>query len=141
LRSFGPIFFLDTALVPAAEQNIVRDLPKKCSCLRIVALTTPDPHHSAFAVQLGASGVLCKDAPLDLVLMCIRSVIAGQYCIACEDAAALLRGRCAAPRAPAPGEANFGLTAREEQVVTPLQADPPTRRSLGRADRHLPAAL
>jgi two-component system nitrate/nitrite response regulator NarL len=123
VRKLRPdLLLLDPALVPPADQNTVRELAQKCCGLHIVALATPDAQHTAYALGLGTSAVLLKDASLDLVVMCVRSVMAGQYWMPRENVAALPGGRRAGFRWTGPSNVKFGLTAREGQILTAIAA-------------------
>jgi DNA-binding NarL/FixJ family response regulator len=75
------------------------------------------------ALQLGARGVLLKDASPELLFKSIRVVMAGQYWV---DAAAVCdvisAFRKAAPAPDAPALAKFGLTRRELEIVIAVAA-------------------
>jgi DNA-binding NarL/FixJ family response regulator len=81
-----------------------------------VILVTPRPNDAAEleALQLGARGIIAKDATAELLFKSIRLVVAGQYWVGRDSIAGLIRR----VRARAvPRESRFGLTGRELELI------------------------
>ena len=75
----------------------------------------------AQAIQLGARGVVLKESATELLLRCIRAVMRGQYWVGREVVFSLieaLRDLLPMDGNRQNGQANFGLTPREMEVIT-----------------------
>jgi len=75
----------------------------------------------AQAIQLGARGVVLKESATELLLRCIRAVMRGQYWVGREVVFSLieaLRDLLPTNGDSQNGQANFGLTPREMEVIT-----------------------
>ena len=86
------------------------------------------------ALELGARGVVLKEAATELLFKAIRSVVAGQYWVGRDvvtDIVRHLRERAAAVarRRPSPAES---LTAREREIVAAVAAGDSNRQVAAR---------
>jgi len=110
------LLLLDATMSDIPLLDVLRALTAGHAPTRTLLLS-PTIHGDAMvkAVQLGARGVVSKDAPPQLLLKAIRAVVAGQYWIGREDVAELvetLRTHDADVK-----ERRFGLTARELEIA------------------------
>lgn len=117
------ILLLDLAMPRRPGLEALRDLAETDTAVRTILLTVAvEKVQIVEALQLGARGVVLKEVTTELLLKCIRSVMAGEYWVGREsvmDLVAALRGLL-----PAVGEEarkkTFGLTPRELEVVSAI---------------------
>lgn len=115
------ILLLDLAMPRMPGMDALRELTSESSptSTRTIVLTgLIDKQQILEALQLGARGVLLKDAVVDHLSACIRAVMQGQYWLEgrpVQNLVQVLR-ELEAQTAPPPRK-TFGLTARELEVV------------------------
>jgi len=118
------ILLLDIAM-PVSGMEALRALAKASAPVRTILLTAAiEKRQIVEALQIGARGVVLKEAATQLLFKSIRSVMAGQYWVgrdAVSDLVKYLRDLM-----PPSGESkikkNFGLTPREMEVVEAIVA-------------------
>jgi len=122
VRTLHPdIMLLDLAMPKMPGMEALRELLTENSSAptRTIVLTgLIDKRQILEALQLGARGVLLKDAAIEHLSSCIRAVVQGQYWLEgrpVQNLVQVLRD-LAAQTAPPPRK-TFGLTARELEVV------------------------
>ena len=122
VRTLHPdIMLLDLAMPKMPGMEALRELLSENSSTptRTIVLTgLIDKRQILEALQLGARGVLLKDAAIEHLSSCIRAVVQGQYWLEgrpVQNLVQVLRD-LAAQTAPPPRK-TFGLTARELEVV------------------------
>ena len=122
VRTLHPdIMLLDLAMPKMPGMEALRELLSENSSAptRTIVLTgLIDKRQILEALQLGARGVLLKDAAIEHLSSCIRAVVQGQYWLEgrpVQNLVQVLRD-LAAQTAPPPRK-TFGLTARELEVV------------------------
>lgn len=116
---------LDLALPRYHGLDVLRDLATAGSRVRTIILTAAiEKAEIAQALQLGARGIVLKEAATELIIESIRSVMKGEFWVGREhvsDVVQLLNH--ALPRAGASGaHKNFGLSPREMEVITAIVA-------------------
>ena len=76
------------------------------------------------AIQLGARGVVLKASATEVLLECIRSVMAGRYWIGREKVSDLVRAlhSLLPPAAAGPACKHYGLTPRELEIIAAIVA-------------------
>jgi two-component system nitrate/nitrite response regulator NarL len=105
---------IETLRALSAAQVPVRTI------LLTAAIERPDV---LIALQLGARGVLLKDASPELLFKSIRVVMAGQYWVDATAVSDVISAfRAAAPAADAAAPPKFGLTRRELEIVIAVAA-------------------
>lgn len=119
-RNLHPdILLLDLAMPNVAGMDALREMTAGgLSTLTIVLTGFIDKREVLEALQLGARGVVLKDAVVEHLTACIRAVMQGQYWLEghpVQNLVQVLRD-LAAQTAP-PQRRTFGLTARELEVV------------------------
>jgi DNA-binding NarL/FixJ family response regulator len=125
------LMLLDLAMPTVGGLDVLRELSKQESSLRVVVLTASiDPEQVTAVLKLGARGVLMKSAATELLFTCARRVMAGEYWVGSETMAGLVQALGA--DAPRDRLLPFGLTARELEVLA-LVADGAPNREI--ADR------
>jgi len=106
------VLLLDLAMPRASGLDALRDLSTDDSAPRVLILTVAiDDAQILEAVELGARGVILKEAATELLFKAIRSVVAGQYWVGRDtvtDIVRLLRERRASAAAPASAMARTG---------------------------------
>jgi len=115
------ILLLDLAMPRMPGMDALRELTSESSptSTRTIVLTgLIDKQQILEALQLGARGVLLKDAVVGHLSACIRAVMQGQYWLEGRPVQNLVQvlHELAAQTAPPPRK-TFGLTARELEVV------------------------
>ncbi len=113
------VLLLDLAMPNVAGMDALREITASSLHTRTVVLTgLIDKRQVLEALQLGARGVVLKDAIVEHLTACIRAVMQGQYWLdghPVQNLVQVLRD-LAAQTAPPPRR-TFGLTARELEVV------------------------
>jgi two-component system nitrate/nitrite response regulator NarL len=119
------ILLLDcsTPILPGADA--LGMLAGTCASARIIVLVPAlDRHEIIEALRRGVRGVVLKAGPTELLFRSIRAVAAGQYWIGRETVADLVQNLSMPPSTEGePARKNFGLTARELDIVSALVAD------------------
>ncbi len=120
-RTLRPdVMLLDLAMPNVAGMEALREMTAGNLDTRTIVLTgLIEKRQVLEALQLGARGVLLKDAVAEHLSACIRAVMQGQYWLEgrpVQNLVQVLRD-LAAQTAPMPRK-TFGLTARELEVVT-----------------------
>src|SRR5271165_1777953 len=120
VRTLRPdILLLDLAMPRMLGMDALRELTTETTTTRTIVLTALiDKRQVLEALQLGARGVVLKDAVADHLSACIGAVMQGQYWLEgrpVQNLVQVLRD-LAAQTAPPPRK-TFGLTARELEVV------------------------
>jgi DNA-binding NarL/FixJ family response regulator len=119
-RSLKPdILLLDLAMPNVAGMDALREITAGGLAIRTIVLTgLIDKRQVLEALQLGARGVVLKDAVVEHLTSCIRAVMQGQYWLdgrPVQNLVQVLRD-LSAQTAP-PQRRTYGLTAREMEVV------------------------
>lgn len=114
------VLLLDLAMPRLPGLETLRELGAAGTPVRIILLTAAiEKAQIVQALQLGARGVVLKDSATQLLLKCIRTVVAGEYWVGREGVADLvsaLRDLLPASRQEA-RQKTFGLTPRELEIV------------------------
>jgi two-component system, NarL family, nitrate/nitrite response regulator NarL len=129
------VLLLDLAMPRASGLDALRELSASVGGPRVLLLTVAiDDVQVLEALELGARGVVLKEAATELLFKAIRSVVAGQYWVGRDivtDIVRHLRERAAAVarRRPSPAER---LTAREREIVAAVAAGESNRQVAAR---------
>lgn len=122
-RNLDPdILLLDLAMPNVAGMDALReitsgDLNTKTRTIVLTGLI--DKRQVLEALQLGARGVVLKDAAVEHLTECIRAVMQGQYWLEGKPVQNLVQVlRDLTAQTASPPRKTFGLTARELEVVT-----------------------
>ncbi len=127
-RLHPDVVLLDLAMPRVAGMEALRELSaspaSSAPAPKIVLLTVAiEKKQIVEALQLGAHGIVLKDAAAQLLIKALRAVIAGQYWVGRELVGDLVQYlRRIAPPAPVKGEEASRLTIRERQIVSAIVA-------------------
>ena len=119
-RTLHPdILLLDLAMPNVAGMDALRELTSGGLSTRTIVLTgLIEKRQVLEALQLGARGVVLKDAVAEHLTACIRAIMQGQYWLDGHPVQNLVQVlRDLAVQTTAPPRKTFGLTARELEVV------------------------
>ena len=121
VRTLRPdILLLDLAMPKMPGLETLRELTNENGPTRTIVLTgLIDKRQILEALQLGARGVVLKDAIADHLSACIRAVMQGQYWLEGRPVQNLVQVlHDLAAQTAKPPRKTFGLTARELEVIT-----------------------
>ena len=118
------ILLLDLIMPHLTGLETLRELSGSSTPVRTIVLTASiEKEQIAQALQLGARGILLKDASTDVLLAGIRAVMNGQFWVGQDkvtDLVEILRSYMPASGEPKADRKIFGLTARELDVVAAI---------------------
>lgn len=121
VRQLNPhILLLDLALPKMTGIEALSELSKLGLQTRTIILTdTIEGEQTVEALRLGAQGIILKHSALKLLLKSIRCVHGGEFWLGHERVLDLIQAlrRMAPYRSPSGDNRDFGLTAREMQVI------------------------
>ena len=118
------ILLLDLAMPRVPGMDALRELsvPDEALNTRIIVLTAAvERLQIVQALQMGARGVVMKEAATQLLMKAIRTVMSGQYWIGREavgDIVDFMRTNASGEKPPR----NFGLTKREMEILAAIVA-------------------
>lgn len=120
-RSLSPDVLLLNLAIPGPAltgMDALRELASARLPVKTIVVTAGMPRPEILqAVQLGAAGVVLTNAPAELLLKCIRSVMAGQHWIGRDSVSDLVQALRLYRDAPPGPRERFGLTAREIEIT------------------------
>ena len=123
-RQLAPDILLDLAMPRVPGMDVLRELSATEDELKtkIIVLTAAvERIQIVQALQMGARGVVMKEAATQLLMKAIRTVMGGQYWIGREgvgDIVDFMRTNPSGEKTPR----NFGLTKREMDILTTIVA-------------------
>jgi two-component system nitrate/nitrite response regulator NarL len=116
------VLLLDLAMPRLPGLEVLRELSSSSLEVRTILLTAAvEKEQIVEALQIGARGVVSKEAATELLFKAIRTVVAGQYWVGREevsDLVAALRGLL--PTGADDRQKSFGLTRRELEIVAAI---------------------
>ncbi len=118
------ILLLDLAMPRVPGMDVLRDLSANGDGLhtKIIVLTAAvERLEIVQALQMGARGVVMKEAATQLLMKAIRTVMAGQYWIGREAVGDIVDFMRTNPSGEKPPR-NYGLTKREMDILTTIVA-------------------
>jgi two-component system nitrate/nitrite response regulator NarL len=121
-QSKPDVLLLDLAMPRLPGLDTLRELSTSKSPVKVILLTAAiEKRQIIEALQMGARGVVMKDAATQLLMKGIRTVMNGQYWVGRESVADMvtyLREQ-AAQQPPSPAK-SYGLTKRELEILTTI---------------------
>ena len=118
------VLLLDLAMPRVPGMDAMRELSNngdKMSTKIIVLTAAVERMEIVQALQLGARGVVMKEAATQLLMKAIRTVMSGQYWIGREAVGDIVEFMRTNPSGEKPPR-NFGLTKREMDILTTIVA-------------------
>jgi two-component system, NarL family, nitrate/nitrite response regulator NarL len=119
------VLLLDLAMPRGSGLEVLRELAGSESPVHTILLTAAiEKKQILEALQLGARGVVLKEAATELLFRCIRAVMSGQYWVGRESVSDLvktLRELVAGPGEEA-RQRKFRLTRRELNIIAVIVA-------------------
>jgi DNA-binding NarL/FixJ family response regulator len=126
------VLFLDTGL-RAPWLDLLREVLALRPALKVIVSGTNVPDDEVVAaLELGARGVLPRDAAVDLFGRCARAVAGGQYWIGRQAMGGLVETLRRARTQPQRPEQQLSLTSRQLDVIRAV-ADSQTNRQIAAA--------
>jgi two-component system nitrate/nitrite response regulator NarL len=121
-QSKPDVLLLDLAMPRLPGLDTLRELSTHGSPVKVILLTAAiEKRQIIEALQMGARGVVMKDAATQLLMKGIRTVMNGQYWVGRESVADMvtyLREQ-AAQQPPSPAK-SYGLTKRELEILSTI---------------------
>lgn len=118
------LLLLDLAMPRQSGLDTLHELAGSCPNLRTIVLTAAvEKPEIVRALQLGARGVVMKEAATQLLLKSIRAVMKGEYWVgrdSVSDLVQFLREGARDTRLKEPVRKDFGLTRRELEIVAAI---------------------
>jgi len=118
------VVLLDLLMPDCSGLDALRDLAERPHRAHIVLVTaTIDREEIAAALQLGARGIVMKEAASGALIEAIRTVMSGGLWVgdtAVPQMAAAPVPAPARPRSSQAGRGDFGLTPREREILTAI---------------------
>jgi DNA-binding NarL/FixJ family response regulator len=126
-RSLKPdVLLLDLSMPRVPGLEALRELGGQEGAVRCILLTAAiDRSQLVTALQLGARGIVLKEAATQLLFKCIDRVMAGEYWVGrggVSDLVEALRDLTPQTTGPAASDRPFGLTKREREVLGTIVA-------------------
>ena len=120
------VLLLDLAMPRVHGMDALRDLDATRDPVRTILLTAAiEKGEVVTALQLGARGVVLKDAATQLLFKAVHSVMAGEFWVgrgSVADLVEALRNMSAQGADLPPRKKGFGLTKREQEVLAAVVA-------------------
>jgi two-component system nitrate/nitrite response regulator NarL len=131
------VLMLDLAMPRLTGIEVLRDLASAEDAVCVIILTAAiEKRQIVEALQLGARGILLKDAAVPLVTKCIQTVLAGDYWVDHEAVSSLVdylkRLQKEAPERTSQKAPDF-FTPREHEIISAIVS--------GRANKEIAAKL
>jgi two-component system nitrate/nitrite response regulator NarL len=117
------VLLLDLAMPRLTGMEALRELVSSSAQAPMIVLLTVaiEKKQIIEALQLGARGIVLKDAAAQLLIKALRTVVAGQYWVGRESVPDLVQYlRRISPPAPARGDQAGLLTGREREIVSAI---------------------
>jgi two-component system nitrate/nitrite response regulator NarL len=125
VRELNPdVLLLDLAMPRVPGMDVLRELSTDGNHIhtKIIVLTAAvERMEIVQALQLGARGVVMKEAATQLLMKAIRTVMSGQYWIGREAVGDIVDFLRSNPSGEKPAR-NYGLTKREMDILTTIVA-------------------
>ena len=118
------VLLLDLAMPRVPGMDVLRDLSsdgEKLNTKIIVLTAAVERMEIVQALQMGARGVVMKEAATQLLMKAIRTVMSGQFWIGREAVGDIVEFMRTNPSGEKPPR-NFGLTKREMDILTTIVA-------------------
>lgn len=119
------IVVLDRVMPITPGPVVLRELAKLTPPVRTLVLTADASESDIVqALQLGARGVLLKQATSDMLFRCLRAIVAGEYWVGRDCVGEIverMRDR-AFPKDSSARQPTFGFTSRQLEIVSALVA-------------------
>ncbi len=130
-RNYRPdVVLMDISMPVMNGLDATRLISAEFPAVRVVMLTASDSDNDLFdAIRSGASGYLSKDLEAAQFVSLLEGVTRGDPAISPEVARKML-GELARPAASPPAAGEFGLTDREQDVLTLLVSGVTSNRDL-----------
>ena len=119
------IVILDSIMPLTTGPMALRELSKLTPPVRTLVLSEDASESDIVqALQLGARGVLLKQATTDLFFRSLRAIVAGEYWVGRDCVGQIVQRmqQRALPADPARRQPTFGFTARQLEIVSALVA-------------------
>ncbi len=117
------VLLLDLAMPRLTGMEVLREMASEHGRIRTIVLTANiEKAQIAEALQLGARGILLKDAAIELVTKCIGKVMAGEYWVGREAVTDMLDYLRELKRDPREKQEKklFSFTPREREVISAI---------------------
>jgi two-component system, NarL family, nitrate/nitrite response regulator NarL len=116
------LVLLDVSMPGYGGLDALRDLADRPHGAKILLVTASiDREDIAVALQLGARGIVLKEAASEALLSAIKTVLSGGLWLGDAAVSELVTPSGARPR-PAAGRSAFGLTPREREILESITA-------------------
>lgn len=119
-RALEPdVLLLDLAMPGVSGLEALREIGPTSKLRALVLTASIETEQIVQALQLGARGVVLKDAATEILFKSIRAVMKGEYWVGREKVSDLIEA-LQTPSRPVGAMERYGLTERELQVVAAI---------------------
>jgi len=121
-KSRPDIVLLDLGTANFTSRQVLNGLNSLPSVHTVVLSAANEKERTLEALHLGVRGIVSKDSPVEVLIRCMRRVMAGQCWVGQDSVSGIVLGSRNVTPAPGPRlkAKKFGITSRELEIVAAI---------------------